>query len=400
METASCLLICGNTALYLALICQLPAFDGAFPAMLLVLGLGLVMLLLAARFRYLPVLRIALAPLPFLSLLLLPPGLGWISFLPAPLIMALFAVMDRFDWDDWQTSRWMRPVLALGGLLLLHFALHSPPVKEGIALCGLFFLFGIVGLRLQRVGDLESGKTLLVVGGVVLPLVIGAAAGGLLWLLLARRDLLVSLFYWLFYPLIWLANRFIHNVEPKEGFLEEAAPLPTDAQESPTPPPFDPVEGGSLVLHLPDINWTLLAHVLFALAAIGLVIFVLSRWSYVKPESGRDIEFIPEKKARKQKKLRRRSSRTVSRVRDAYRSYLILLSSRGGIRLNESDTSLQVQERSDELPGRELSEEIRQIYLQARYAGKATAEDAQRIEDRVKKLRELLAAEERKRTAE
>ena len=219
METASCLLICGNAALYLALICRLPSFDGAFPAMLLVLGLGLLMLLLAARFRYLPALRIALAPPPLLSLLLLPPGPGWISFLPAPLIMALFAVLDRFDWDNWQTGRWMRPVLAIGALLLLHFAFQSPPVKEGIALCTLFFLFGIIGLRLQRVGDLENGKTLLVIGGVVLPILIGAAAGGLLWLLLARRDLLVTLFYWIFYPLIWLANRFIHKVEPKEGFL-------------------------------------------------------------------------------------------------------------------------------------------------------------------------------------
>ena len=396
METASCLLICGNTALYLALICQLPSFEGAFPAMLLVLGLGLLMLLLAARFRYLPVLRIAMAPLPFLSLLLLPPGLGWISFLPVPLIMALFAVMDRFDWDNWQTSRWMRPVLLIGGLLLLHFALHSPPVKEGIALCALFFLFGIVGLRLQRVGDLESAKTLLVVGGVVLPVLIGAAAGGLVWILFARRDLLVTLFYWLFYPLIWLAKRFIHNVEPKEGFLEEVAPSPTETPESPTPPPFDPVEEGSLVLHLPDFNWTLLAHVLFGLAAIGLVIFVLTRWSYVRPERGRDIEYIPEKKERKRKKQRPRSSRAVNRVRDAYRSYLILLSSRGGLRLSESDTSLQVQERTEELPGRELSEEIRQIYLQARYAGKATAEDAQRIETQVRQLREQLIAEERK----
>ena len=90
----------------------------------------------------------------------------------------------------------------------------------------------------------------------------------------------------------------------------------------------------------------------------------------------------------------------MNRVRDAYRSYLILLSSRGGLRLSESDTSLQVRQRAEELPGRELSEEIRQIYLRARYAGKASVEDAQRIEDRVKKLRELLAAEERKRTAE
>ena len=163
---------------------------------------------------------------------------------------------------------------------------------------------------------------------------------------------------------------------------------------------FAPVEEGSLVLHLPDFNWTLLAHVLIALAAVALVIFVLSRWVYVKPERGGDIEYIPEKRERKRKKQRRRSSRAVNRVRDAYRSYLILLSSRGGIRLSGSETSLQVQERSARLPGRELSEEIRQIYLRARYAGKATAEDAQRIETRVKQLREQLLSEERKRTAE
>lgn len=400
METASCLLICGNAALYLALICRLPSFEGAFPAMLLVLALGLLMLTLAARFRDLPALRIALAPLPFLSLLLLPPGLGWISFLPAPFIMALFAVLDRFDWDNWQTGRWMRPMLFIGALLLLHYALHSPPVKEGIALCTLFFLFGIVGLRLQRMGDLDSGRTLLVVGGVVLPILIGAAAGGLIWLILARRDLLVALLYGFFYPLIWLARRFIRAVDPKQGAAEEMLPEPTETPESPTPPPFDPAEGESLVLHLPDINWVLVGHVLFAAAAVALVIFVLSRWVYVKPERGRDIEYIPEKKEPKRTIPRRRSSRAVSRVREAYRSYLVLLSSRGGVRLSGSDTSLQVQERSAELPGGELAEEIRQIYLMARYAGKASAEDAQRIENRVKKLREMLISEERKRTAE
>ena len=115
MENASCLLICGNTALYLALISRLPYFNKALPAMLLVLGLGLVMLLAAARFRKIPAVRIGVAPLPLLSLLLLPPGPAWITFLPAPLVMALFAVLDRFDWDDWQTRRLMRPVMIVGG---------------------------------------------------------------------------------------------------------------------------------------------------------------------------------------------------------------------------------------------------------------------------------------------
>ena len=166
MEIASCLLICGNTALYLALISRFSYFDGALPAMLLALGLGLLMLLLAARFRKIPLVRIGVAPLPLLSLLLMPPGPAWISFLPAPLIMAFFAVMDRFDWDDWQTSRWMRPALIFGTFLILHFALQTPPAKAGVILCTIFFALGILGLRMLRMGRSESDKVLMNVGGV------------------------------------------------------------------------------------------------------------------------------------------------------------------------------------------------------------------------------------------
>ena len=394
MENASCLLICGNAALYLALLCQLSVFDGAFPAMLLALGLGLVMLLLAARFRYLPAVRIGLAPLPFLSLLLLPPGLAWISFLPALLIMTLFAALNRFDWDEWVTSRWMRPVLLIGVLLILHFATHDPPVKEGIALCSIFLFFGIVGLRMQRMGEIETGKTLLVAGGVLLPVLIGAAAGLLLWLLLTNREVLVTLLYWLFYPVIWLAKRFI-RYQPPEAEPEEILLTPENTPEPATPPPFDPVENSPLVLHLPDFDWSIVVQVLFAAAVLVILAVIFSRSVYTRTEKGRDIEYIPEKKEQKRNKHRPKSTRAVSRVREAYRAYLVMLSVRRGVQLSESDTSLQVQERASELPGQELAEEIRRIYLRARYAGKATSEDAHRIESSVKKLREQLLSDKR-----
>ncbi len=394
MEAANCLLICANTALYLALICRLPYFDGAFPAMLLVLGLGLLMLLLAAHFRFRPALRIGLAPLPFLSLLLLPPGPAWLSFLPAPLIMALCAALDRFDWDNWRTRRWMIPVLLAGALLLLHFALHSPPVKEGIALCVIFFVLGVVGLRMQRMGYSGTGRSLLNVGGVLLPIGVGAAVGALLWLLLTHGELLLTLLYWLFYPLIWLAKKLI-KPEQEEYVEEELFQTAVETPPSATPPAFDPIETSPSALNLPDVNWPLWISLLFAVAAVVLIVIALSRRVSVRPDSGEDVMYVSEKREQKRSKHRPRSTRAVNRVRDAYRSYLVMLSVRHGIRFSESDTSLQVQQRAAGLPGQELAEELRQIYLQARYAGKASLEDARRAEADVKKLRERLLAEKR-----
>lgn len=395
MEAAACLLICGNTALYLALICQLRSSEGAFPAMLLALGLGFVMLLLAARFRFRTAVRIALAPLPFLSLLLLPPGPAWIAFFPAPLVMALCAALDRFDWDNWRTSRWMTPVLLAGALLTLHFALHSPPIKEGVALCAIFFLFGIVGLRMQRMGYSMEGRTLLNVGGVLLPIAIGAGAGAILWLILARGDLLLTLLYWLFYPLIWLARQLIKS-EQQQYVDEEIFNPPMETAPAATPPPFDPIETSPTVLHMPDVNWSLWISVLFAVAAIAVIVVAFSRRVHVRQEDGQDVVYFSEKREQKRSKHRPRSTRAVNRVREAYRSYLVMLSVRRGIRLSESDTSLQVQQRAAELPGQDAAEELRQIYLQARYAGKASPEDARRAEADVKKLRERLLSEDGK----
>jgi hypothetical protein len=364
--------------------------------MLLALGLGLVMLLLAARFRKIPAVRIGVAPLPFLSLLFLPLGPAWISFLPAPLIMALFAALNRFDWDDWQTSRWMRPVMIFGAFLILHFALRIPPVKDGITLCAIFFALVIIGLRMQRMGGSETDKALLNVGGVVLPVAIGAGVGGFLWLVLTHRELLREFFYWLLYPLIWLARK-LFSAEAQEEKVELFHDLLGKAEEA-TPPPLEeiPPEESAVVLRLPEIDWPLLISAILAVVVVVVAVVLFIRLVYTRPENGPDIEYIPEKKEQKRSKRRPRSTRAVSRVRDAYRSYLLLLRARREIPLKETDTSLQVQERAAALPGQELAEELRQIYIRARYAGKATQEDARRAETDAKMLRERLLSEERK----
>ncbi len=399
MENATCLLICGNTALYLALISHLAYFDKALPAMLLALGLGLVMLLLAARFRKIPAVRIGVAPLPLLSLLLLPPGPAWISFLPAPLVMALFAVLDRFDWDDWQTSRWMRLVLILGAFLILHDAMHSPPAKKSVLLCAVFFALVIIGLRMQRMGRSETGETLLNLGGVVLPVAIGAGAGGFLWLVLIDRKSLHELLYWFLYPLIRLAEKFFSE-EHKEDVEKLFQMFHGNVPES-TPAPVEELSPGERIVmpKLPEIDWPLLLSALFAIAAIVFAVILFKRLVNARSGNEREIAYVPEKKTQKRSKRRPRSTQAVNRVRDAYRTYLVMLRVRREIPLKKSDTSLQVQERAAELPGQEPAEELRQIYLEARYAGKATVKDARRAEAAVKKIKEQFLAEERKMSA-
>lgn len=155
-----------------------------------------------------------------------------------------------------------------------------------------------------------------------------------------------------------------------------------------------PTEESIAVLRLPEINWPLVFSVILAVAAVVVAAILISRLN-TGAENGRDIEYIPEKKKQKRNKRRPRSTRAVNRVREAYRTYLMMLRVRREIPLKGSDTSLQVQERAAELPGQELAEELRQIYLQARYAGKATPEDARRAETDVKTIRERLLSEEK-----
>ena len=140
----------------------------------------------------------------------------------------------------------------------------------------------------------------------------------------------------------------------------------------------------------------MLISAILAVVVVVVAVVLFIRLVYTRPENGPDIEYIPEKKEQKRSKRRPRSTRAVSRVRDAYRSYLLLLRARREIPLKETDTSLQVQERAAALPGQELAEELRQIYIRARYAGKATQEDARRAETDAKMLRERLLSEERK----
>ena len=103
MEAAVAFLCTADAALYFAALSLLNLFEDALGAMLLALALSFGMLLLTQRFRYTPALRIALSPLPFLSLLLLPFGRAWIFFVPVPLVMTLLAALDRFDWDEERT---------------------------------------------------------------------------------------------------------------------------------------------------------------------------------------------------------------------------------------------------------------------------------------------------------
>ena len=74
-----------------------------------------------------------------------------------------------------------------------------------------------------------------------------------------------------------------------------------------------------------------------------------------------------------------RSTSTVLQVRRQYRIFLKLYQAHGG-RLEQSDTSQDILKRSSTLfPQNELMEEMREIYLMARYRNTASKSDLKRM---------------------
>ena len=189
-----------------------------------------------------------------------------------------------------------------------------------------------------------------------------------------------SLIYYLFKPLIPLIDRVF---EWLKGFMTDKAqtPPPVYQDYQTTNPPFEP--------HFPvpdtppkDLStvWTILI-ILFALALLaGAVLLfrkLLAEHSSPRREPGSVRRlWIPAPEKRKERPSR--FGRTpAQKVRYWYRQHLILTQKSGGL-LKPTLNTLQQQQTADVTLRHSFEEHarLRELYLSARYAGRATEQDA------------------------
>lgn len=136
----------------------------------------------------------------------------------------------------------------------------------------------------------------------------------------------------------------------------------------------------------------ILPFVLLALAAVLIYRFLSAnagaKWEGLTPEPLRE-EKLPVSGQERQKNLRPRlvGRQAADRVRGEYRKYLRYLKEQG-TKLDPSRTSAEILEEQEHLRGKQPEEEqLRALYLAARYDGQAKPEDARLAADLVKKIR-------------
>ena len=392
MEAAIAFLCTADAALYFAALSLTQTFEEAYGALILALVLSFGMLLLAGALRYRSVLRIAVSPLPFLGLLLLPFGRAWIFFIPVPLTMTLIAALDRFDWDEERTARFMRVLIGCGVVLLLPSSLSTPPRTKSVAMLVAFLVLAVIGLRLLRSGDGDRRRNLYNITGVLIPTLIGVGGGLLLGTTLTRPDILLAPVRWFFIALGWLFGKLMEHAKIPEEEMEPffGAVPSAEVSGSPTPTPSESLLPEAATQPSSPMFLSVLGTLLFILVAAALIALILrNRERSVSSYVG-DTEYFPEQREEEKKpRARRRRSLSVDRVREAYRNYLLLLENASERKHRPSETSLEVQQRAAGQPGAQEAEELRKVYLRARYAEKTSAEDARRAETAFKSIRRL-----------
>lgn len=382
-------------ALGWALLSALETFAPVWPLMGLSLALAILTLGLWAAFPK-PWLRIAAALIPALPLI----GAGtWIpaAGLGAVLLWYLVTLAtDRQELEYWQYQRRF-PIL--GGisliLILFHLALGIQRVSC-MVFAGLCLLFGVLALRSLRMGDgADLRWTGWSLASLLLPLTGAAGAGalllGLLGLLRPLLELLMVPFAHLLRLISGLISGFFQRVGQSAGiddsFYDYTDYVPPGLEEQPvqpTMPTDNPVSR-----QISELPWgrILLGLVILAALIVGTVLLVrLLRQSKPRVRGDEDYETGTRVGLRPRRKRREQPQTPAQRVRRTYRDYLALMQA-GGLTLLRSTTSGEVLDRSR---SDQDHEELRKLYLLARYADdsgitEAQAQEAETLLERIRK---------------
>lgn len=290
-------------------------------------------------------------------------------------------------------------VSAVAALLLCVFA-STRGGRGWLSACylALYFLFGVFFLHRLRLGYGVSRKNLARDFALIAAVpAVALAIGGMLYGGLT--------------PLAWVlgmiargAALLLRVVSDAMGMLMRGFGEPSQTQptEATTLPSTWPTEGGQEQpspsewsdFPIPDMVWSIVLYAAIAAAAVLAVYWIAKHLRKpVDPRARRTwveengtVTQIPESPQQIQSNRRK--------IRGIYGRYLALLRSRGYRRLSQ-DTSLDVLESTRGLSSDEACEELRKLYILARYrtGEKVTSVHVQRAKLLLKQIRDGLIAQ-------
>ena len=325
--------------------------------------------------RFLPAL------VPFACLLLVHRQAEYGCLIPALAYTQFILLTGRFQVSYWSYRLhylWSSCVAIL--LLIIGLVARSSMVLA-IPMTLLALVLGCFTLRQLRYGTgttlsqkaLELGALLAVPGAAAL-LAFFVRYGRLAAALLLER---------VFFPLFWLLQKLLEGFIALFGKIEPPPEPLMPADEEPFVMPEEvlvPQESEAIPMGSapPDLNWLGRLLLILILTALTLLL-VYGIYRYLRRrrpagEDAEDLAFMPEEgigaTAVELPSNRRR-------VRRIYAKYLKLLQNRGYIRRSR-DTSKDVLDATPDLAEPAAAEELRRVYLRARYSsGSISARDVQ-----------------------
>lgn len=300
-------------------------------------------------------------------------SLFWKLYLPFMVFAMMVAGADRVM----ACSVWMALLCCTASVVLLRTLRHNEDVAGDPMLQGLNLAAGLGLVALPWL----CSRTWAVNGFL--------KALGFFWEKLLA-PVLLALMYGVFMVLYWIFE-MLHGLfgngsvpELQGQFAEFTQNLQEELLEA------EGAGGGSGAL-------------LLVLKIVGLVAAAAAIWLFFRWLAGHRRETEPRTEARMETTLLPKGSRSPRQrelaggsaalsVRKSYRRFLRLCRARG-VELRPGFTSLQIQRRSCSLrPNEAQAEELRSLYVKARYANRATRQEAKRAEELVGELKKQMKA--------
>ena len=380
----------GTLFLFNAFISSLKLMEGTEWGMTVSAVLAFLGLLPLIRFRTTPI-RLIAAILPFLPLLPFAVRGEWVRFAllcPGPVWFFAVVAADRLELEYWQYITFFRFLAAAAVILILVLLLFEWGTLFCIGFAAVFLVFGVAALRMLRMGEaVDLRWTGMNLGAVVLPLLgatgIGAALAKLVPLLKPVLVLIATpiayLMQWFTYLLGKGANALGEGTDIDDGFFnEDFFYVPPTGPAQQDKPPGQSLEKIDLT-----ISDSVLIRILIGIASLlAIVLLVWIIWRSVRRpktaekdgtayETGTRFSFLSVRKRRE------KAVTPAQKVRESYRRYLNLMQSMG-LTMLAGTTSGEVL---DNVPSTGPDdEELRRIYLLARYRGDDSITEADAAE--------------------
>lgn len=354
----------------------------------------IVLLIFAASFAAVrlnhPALRLVVMLIPFAGLAFCGRDVIMLSGCAVPLVYSAAAVASgAYAIEAWRYRRIYMPLASLTPMWAITSFLPIVGNKTTKPMVVLFLLLGILALRACRTGSVksfrwQSGNCLF----FIIPVVVAAAIGCGIGFALPYISYIITPIAGLFGLFVYgynyvMSSVFRYNMsEPQVS--PSPTPEPTEVVEPVIPGGATDVKPHGIAVELPklDMPWAVVAVIIFAAILIVALILLLKHKRSSRDIYKDDLTFsVGEEEEvpgfRRAKKHKRRTNS--GEIRAIYAQYLTYLRT-WGVKLKSSNTSSEVSDEAQKKLLKVTDEELRAIYIRARYGDPAsiTKEDVEK----------------------